>query len=118
MVEYNHVIVGKQIQTYRVAKGLSQKDLAKLTGISKSYINDLENGGKTKNSSVSMIKICKISEILEVNLDDLAALNLEKANGKSDNQIIDNITRELMHLNTEKLLILEKSIDIFKQLFK
>lgn len=113
MIEYNQKIVGNQIKAYRQAKGLTQIELAKKTGISKSYIYDIENGGKTKNSSVSMKNICKIATVLGVDLNDLAGSNLEFQQHKNDNDIINDISREITHLSLEELNIFAKTIDIF-----
>lgn len=113
MIEYSQKIVGSQIRKYRLAKKLSLKQLETLTGISASYIRDLEHGGRTKNSSVSMKKICKIAEILGVSLDDLAFTNIEYRQNLKNKDIISNIANEIISLSLEDLIILDGAIDIF-----
>ena len=45
------------IESARVAKGISQRELAKLTGISRSTLNDLING-KIKKVDIDDLKNC------------------------------------------------------------
>lgn len=40
---------GARLRTIRAARGLSQKDLAKLTGIPNTYISDMETGKMLPN---------------------------------------------------------------------
>ncbi|ADQ41603.1 helix-turn-helix domain protein [Caldicellulosiruptor acetigenus I77R1B] len=59
------MIPGRKIRELRKSKGLSQREFAKLAGLSQSYISELENGIKT-NPSLSVIK--KISKALKVDI--------------------------------------------------
>lgn len=113
MIEYNQFIVGQQIKKYRNEKGISQKKLAELTGISSGYIGDIERGGKTENSSVSMKNICKIAEVLGVSLEDLAYTNLKCINNNTSNSLINKIEVEIDSLNLDLLILLQKTISIF-----
>lgn len=55
----------KSIETARLAKGISQRELAKLTGISRSTLNDLING---KIKKVDIDDLRKIAETLDMSL--------------------------------------------------
>ncbi|GFI61500.1 hypothetical protein IMSAG049_00659 [Clostridiales bacterium] len=112
MNEYDNKIIGKQIQKYRLSKGYSVKELSRLTGISESYIRDLEHGSHSDNSSVSMEKICKIAGVLNVSLDDIACTNVIYMNGKNNN-LIAQIERELKTLSKSELILFEKIVSIF-----
>lgn len=59
--------VGSRIAALRKAKGLSQKDLATLTGLDRSFISETE-GGK-KNISISTLE--KFARALEVSMGSL-----------------------------------------------
>mgnify|MGYP001627270607 CR=1 FL=1 len=59
------MIPGRKIRELRKSKGLSQREFAKLAGLSQSYISELENGIKI-NPSLSVIK--KISKALKVDI--------------------------------------------------
>jgi transcriptional regulator with XRE-family HTH domain len=56
------------IESARVEKGISQRELAKLTGISRSTLNDLING---KIKKVDIDDLRKIAETLDMSLEKL-----------------------------------------------
>ncbi len=56
------------IKKYRVKANLSQKELAKLLGISTAYLCELETG-KKRNPSITLM--IEIAEILNVSLEEL-----------------------------------------------
>ena len=58
----NWVKVGKQIKKERKKKGLLQSDLAKLLGVSASFICQLE-AGKKRTSVDNLVKLSKVLEI-------------------------------------------------------
>lgn len=55
-------ILGKNIRLARAAKGLSQEDLADLTGLDRTYISGVERG--VRNPTIKVLQ--KISEGLGV----------------------------------------------------
>ena len=61
-------MIGKNINKIRRQKGYTLSDLAKRTGISKSYLSNIERDLK-KNPSIQVIE--KISSVLEVDLKTL-----------------------------------------------
>ena len=63
------------IESAREAKGISQRELAKLTGISRSTLNDLING---KIKKVDIDDLRKIAETLDMSLQKL----LKRISGK------------------------------------
>lgn len=56
------------IELARIEKGISQRELAKKTGISRSTLNDLING---KIKKVDIDDLRKIAEILDISLQEL-----------------------------------------------
>jgi len=56
-------LIGKKLQEYRVSKNISQKQLAEITGVSRSRISDIENG--SPSSLVSLIEIMRALKILD-----------------------------------------------------
>lgn len=56
-------LIGKKLQEYRVSKNISQKQLAEITGVSRSRISDIENG--SPSSMVSLIEIMRALKILD-----------------------------------------------------
>lgn len=113
MIDYKHAIVGAQIKLYRLNRNYSQKKLAELTGLSVSYISELEGSRKSAEHSVSMNNISKIAEVLGVSLDELASTNLEYRPNFKNNNLIEKYKAEMATLDLEDLLYLKESIKIF-----
>lgn len=72
--EYIRLIFGLKLKQIRTEKKLSLFGLAKLTGLSKSYLNEIEKGKKYPKTD----KIALLSEYLEVPYDHLVSLKLDK----------------------------------------
>ena len=71
-VEYNMSVdnvieFGKRIKKMRLAKGLSQTEVAKELGADKSFMSNLENGRKNP----TLKTILKLAKALGVNSDQL-----------------------------------------------
>lgn len=56
-----------KIKEIRTEKGLTQKELSKLSGVSESYIGDLERNEKIP----SIVTICKLAKALEIDIKEL-----------------------------------------------
>ncbi|CAA0180258.1 Putative transcriptional regulator [Tenacibaculum maritimum] len=72
--EYIRLIFGLKLKQIRTERKLSLFGLAKLTGLSKSYLNEIEKGKKYPKTD----KIVLLSENLEVPYDHLVSLKLDK----------------------------------------
>jgi len=72
--EYIRLIFGLKLKQIRTEKNLSLFGLAKLTGLSKSYLNEIEKGKKYPKTD----KIVILSEKLETPYDHLVSLKLDK----------------------------------------
>ena len=72
--EYIRLIFGLKLKQIRTEKNLSLFGLAKLSGLSKSYLNEIEKGKKYPKTD----KILILSEKLEVSYDYLVSLKLDK----------------------------------------
>lgn len=88
------------IENARIAKGISQRELAKLSGISRSTLNDIING-KIKKVDVDFLK--KIAETLDLSLTNLLKvagydefldyLSLDKYKNKSTKDLKEMIEK-------------------------
>lgn len=58
---------GFRVRELRSAKGMTQEDLASLSGLSRQYIGDVERGIR----NISLINIEKIAMALEITLSEL-----------------------------------------------
>lgn len=72
--EYIRLIFGLKVKQARQAKGLSLSELAQQTGISISYLNEIEKGKKYPHTE----KIATLAEKLDVSYDWLVSLKLNK----------------------------------------
>lgn len=72
--EYIKLIFGLKLKQIRTEKNLSLFGLSKLSGLSKSYLNEIENGKKYPKPD----KIAVLSEKLEVPYDQMVSLKLDK----------------------------------------
>jgi predicted transcriptional regulator/DNA-binding XRE family transcriptional regulator len=72
--EYIKLIFGLKLKQIRTEKNLSLFGLSKLSGLSKSYLNEIEKGKKFPKTD----KIVLLSEKLEVPYDHLVSLKLDK----------------------------------------
>lgn len=72
--EYIRLIFGLKIKQIRTERDLSLFGLSKLSGLSKSYLNEIEKGKKYPKTD----KIIKLAETFEVPYDQLVSLKLDK----------------------------------------
>lgn len=72
--EYVKLIFGLKLRQVRTDKGLSLFQLGKITGLSKSYLNEIEKGKKYPKTD----KIILIASALGVAYDELVSLKLDK----------------------------------------
>jgi predicted transcriptional regulator len=72
--DYIKLIFGLKLKQIRTERNLSLFGLSKLSGLSKSYLNEIENGKKYPKPD----KIAALSEKLEVPYDQMVSLKLDK----------------------------------------
>jgi XRE family transcriptional regulator, fatty acid utilization regulator len=75
-------VFGMKLRGLRLDKGLSLKELSRKTGLSPSYINEIEKGKKYPKSE----KILVLAQALDEKYEDLVSLEL-----KRDLQIVQNL---------------------------
>ncbi|CAA7194092.1 helix-turn-helix domain-containing protein [Chryseobacterium potabilaquae] len=73
--DFIKTVFGLKIKQQRQKKNWSLQDLAIKTGLSKSYLNEIENGKKYPKHD----KIIQISDALECTFDDLVSTKLDKS---------------------------------------
>lgn len=72
--EYIRIIFGLKIKKLREEHAVSLKEVSSKTGISISYLNEIENGKKYPNPQ----KVARLAEYFDVNYDQLVALKVTK----------------------------------------
>ncbi len=73
--DYIKTVFGLKLKQQRQKKNWSLQDLANETGLSKSYLNEIENGKKYPKHD----KILQISDVLDCKFDDLVSTKLDKS---------------------------------------
>ncbi len=73
--DYIKTVFGLKLKQQRQKKNWSLQDLATKSGLSKSYLNEIENGKKYPKHD----KILQLSEILDCKFDDLVSTKLDKS---------------------------------------
>lgn len=86
-------VIGQKLRKAREDKGISQNDLAALTGIAQSCIHLLESG-QTRNPSV--MTLLKVAYALDIISLDFLLFNKELIISKSDMKIISMIQSPLL----------------------
>ena len=61
------VLFGKQLRKVRMAKGISQEELAFRSGLHRTYVSSVERGER----NISIINIQKLAEALGVDISNL-----------------------------------------------
>ncbi len=94
--------LGQRIRELRRSRGISQKQLAELTGLSQSFISTIERG--EKNISINSLK--KICSALGMSLSEF--FNRDNLHNGSNSVInkMDELFEEIMKLTLEERSIL------------
>lgn len=74
--------IGEKVRTLRVGKGLSVNEFAKQSGVSKSYISNIERGVQKNPSLIIMGKLAKT---LGVSLEELLTHKYAEETGQDIN---------------------------------
>ncbi len=89
--DYIKLIFGLKMKQLRSGKDLSLFKLSKQTGLSKSYLNEIEKGKKYPKTD----KIVLLAEALEVDYDELVSLKLDKNLAPVGEILQSNVFREI-----------------------
>ncbi|WP_312822115.1 XRE family transcriptional regulator [Epilithonimonas sp.] len=102
--DYIRVVFGLKLKQQRQKKNWSLQDLATKTGLSKSYLNEIENGKKYPKHD----KIIQLSEALHCTFDDLVSTKLDKSltpiNDVLQSDFFKEIPLDLFGINKNNLI--------------
>ena len=102
--------ISKRLKELREKKGMTTNKLAQLSGYSRSYIKDIEDGIKTNPSIQALQRIC---DVLEISISEFLNPDPEVEVDASDK--LDLILQKLNRLETEiksEIKRLDQKIDI------
>ncbi len=89
--DYIKLIFGLKLKQIRTDKSLSLFGLSKITGLSKSYLNEIEKGKKYPKTD----KIAVLSDKLDVPYDNLVSLKLDKNLAPIGELLRSNVFKEI-----------------------
>ena len=89
--QYIKLIFGLKLKQVRLKRNLSLFGLSKLSGLSKSYLNEIEKGKKYPKTD----KIALLADKLEVPYDNLVSLKLDKNLAPVGELLQSNILKEI-----------------------
>lgn len=102
--DYIRVIFGLKLRQQRQKKNWSLQDLANQTGLSKSYLNEIENGKKYPKHD----KIIQVAETLGCSFDDLVSTKLDRSlapiNEILQSDVFKEIPLDLFGINRNNLI--------------
>ncbi|SHK41850.1 helix-turn-helix domain-containing protein [Epilithonimonas mollis] len=102
--DYIRVVFGLKLKRQRQKKNWSLQELATKTGLSKSYLNEIENGKKYPKHD----KIVQLSDALSCTFDDLVSTKLDKSlipiNGVLQSDFFKEIPLDLFGINKNNLI--------------
>ena len=99
--------IGKRIMELRKAKGLSQDELARNLGISRTSLVQIEQG----NRYVDVLELHKLSQLLEFSLDGFLSKDFEK--NRQENAKEEKLPKEKLE---ERIAVPEMSVAKFKNI--
>lgn len=81
--------LGKEIKKARIEKGLKQKDLQEMTGLSQKYLSQIENDAVDPRASI----LRRIAQALKVSADILLQLESQRLRSANNEETNSNLSR-------------------------
>lgn len=108
--------LGQFIRSRRLELGLSLIQASEITGLSKSYLSQIEHGKRPTPSTKSLVSLASALDVPVARLEALVAVH--SRDGRGLRLLMRDVTEELSHLpeliaNVESLIRLMKSIGVF-----
>ena len=118
-------MIGERIKYFRASKGLSQKKLAKMTGLGRATISRLERGEANARTD-TLEKIARAlgvsSALLNVEIDDSSTTEMQKSGdlkAQGFKKIYDTLlSPELKKLETKIMNKFDTEIELLKEINK
>ncbi|WP_419198653.1 helix-turn-helix domain-containing protein [Wolbachia endosymbiont of Rhagoletis cingulata] len=92
-------VVGQKVRSCRIAKGYTQKDLAKKISVTYQIVLQYEKGTR----KISIEKLCAIAKVLSINITDLIPVSNEKICLEDEGEEILNLVRKYKTINDQEL---------------
>lgn len=107
-LDIDYKAIGLRIKTARARKGLTQGNIARLTGLSTPHISNIETG----NTKLGLPTIIHLANVLDVSVDELLCDNIHRSEKIYCNELAD-LTRDCsvdeLHIISELAKVIKKS---------
>lgn len=107
-LDIDYKAIGLRIKASRARKGLTQGNIAKLTGLSTPHISNIETG----NTKLGLPTIIHLANVLDVSVDELLCDNIHRSEQIYCNELSDLIqgcSVDELHIISELAKVIKKA---------
>ena len=108
-MDIDYKAIGMRIKAARVRKGVTQGNIAKITGLSTPHISNIETG----NTKLGLPTIIHLANVLDVSVDELLCDNIHRSERIFHNELSDllqDCSVDELHIIAELAKVVKKSI--------
>ncbi len=107
-LDIDYKAIGLRIKAARSRKGLTQGNIAKLTGLSTPHISNIETG----NTKLGLPTIIHLANVLDVSVDELLCDNIHRSEQiycLELSELLQGCTVDELHIISELAKVIKKS---------
>ena len=107
-LDIDYKAIGLRIKTARTRKGLTQGNIAQLTGLSTPHISNIETG----NTKLGLPTIIHLANVLDVSVDELLCDNIHRSEQIYSHELSDllqDCTVDELHIISELSKVIKKA---------
>lgn len=107
-MDIDYKAIGVRIKSARIRKGVTQGNIAKVTGLSTPHISNIETG----NTKLGLPTIIHLANVLDVSVDELLCDNIQRSEKIFHNELSDllkDCTVDELHIIAELAKVVKKS---------
>lgn len=107
-LDIDYKAIGLRIKAARSRKGLTQGNIAKLTGLSTPHISNIETG----NTKLGLPTIIHLANVLDVSVDELLCDNIHRSEQiycLELSELLQDCTVDELHIISELAKVIKKS---------
>ena len=107
-MDIDYKAIGVRIKAARVRKGVTQGNIAKITGLSTPHISNIETG----NTKLGLPTIIHLANVLDVSVDELLCDNIHRSERIFHNELselLQDCSVDELHIIAELAKVIKKS---------
>ena len=108
VLDIDYKAIGLRIKAARTQQGLTQSEIAKLTGLSTPHISNIETG----NTKLGLPTIIHLANVLDVSVDELLCDNIHRSEQIYSHELSDllqDCTVDELHIISELAKVIKKA---------